>query len=58
MTFEQEWFPTYECIASWRMYMGDDTILEGIAKRNIEVTMQVRNKVWPTIIIQILHFQK
>jgi len=30
MTFEQEWFTTYERISPSRVFMGDDTVLEAI----------------------------
>jgi hypothetical protein len=30
MTFEREWFTIYESIVPWKVYMGDDTILEAI----------------------------
>jgi hypothetical protein len=33
MTFEWEWFTTYESIVPWKVYMGDDTILEAIGKK-------------------------
>jgi hypothetical protein len=36
MTFEQEWFTTYESILPQKLYMGDDTILEAIGKGNIK----------------------
>jgi len=44
MTFEREWFTTYESIYPRKVYMGDDTILEAIGKGNINATMQVRGK--------------
>jgi len=39
MTFEQEWFTTYERISPRRVFMGDDTIWEAIGKGNIKATM-------------------
>jgi hypothetical protein len=39
MTFERKWFTTYESIAPWKVYMGDDTILEVIGKGNIKAIM-------------------
>jgi hypothetical protein len=41
MTFQQEWFTTYERISPKRVFMGDDTVLEAIGKGNIKATMQV-----------------
>jgi hypothetical protein len=41
MTFEREWFTTYESIVPQKVYMGDDTILEAISKGSIKATMQV-----------------
>jgi hypothetical protein len=41
MTFEQEWFTTYEHISPRRVFMGDDTNLEAIGKGSIKATMQV-----------------
>jgi hypothetical protein len=41
MTFEQEWFITYERISPKKVFMGDDIILEAIGKGNIKATMQV-----------------
>jgi hypothetical protein len=29
MTFEQEWFTTYECISPMKVFMGDDTVFGG-----------------------------
>jgi len=58
MTFEREWFTTYESIVPWKVYMGDDTILEAIGKRNIKATMQVGGKVLFTTIIQVFHVPK
>ncbi len=39
MTFQQEWFTTYECISPRRAFMADDTVLEAIGKGNIKATM-------------------
>jgi hypothetical protein len=36
MTFEQEWFTTYERISPRKVFMGNDTVLEAIAKGNIK----------------------
>jgi hypothetical protein len=44
MTFEREWFTTYESIVARKVYMGDDTILEAIRKGSIKATMQVEVK--------------
>jgi hypothetical protein len=41
MKFEQKWFTIYESIVPWKVYMGDDPILEAIGKGNIKATMQV-----------------
>jgi hypothetical protein len=30
MTFQQEWFTTYERISPRRVFMGDDTVMEAI----------------------------
>jgi hypothetical protein len=35
MTFEQEWFTTYERISPRKVFMGDDTVLEAIDKGSI-----------------------
>jgi len=53
MTFEREWFTTYESIVPRKVYMGDDTILEAIGKGNIKATMQVKGRVLFTTIIQV-----
>jgi hypothetical protein len=58
MTFQQEWFITYERIPPRRMFMGDDTILEAIDKGNIKATMQVGGKLSHTTITQVLHVPK
>ncbi len=39
MTFERQWFNTYESIIPRKVYMGDDTILEAISKGSIKATM-------------------
>jgi hypothetical protein len=58
MTFEQEWFTTYERISPRRVFMGDDTVLEAIGKRNIKATMPVGGEFSHATITQVLHFQK
>jgi hypothetical protein len=58
MTFEREWFTTYESIVPRKVYMGDDTILEAIGKGSIKATMQVGGRVLFTTIIQVLHVPK
>jgi hypothetical protein len=44
MTFKQEWFTTFESIIPWKVYMGDDSILEAISKGSIMVIMRVGGK--------------
>jgi hypothetical protein len=58
MTFEREWFTTYESIIPRKVYMGDDTILEAIGKGSIKATMQVGGRVLFTTMIQVLHIPK
>jgi hypothetical protein len=58
MTFEQEWFTTYERISPRRVFMGDDTILEAISTGNIKATMQVGGELTHTTITQVLHVPK
>jgi hypothetical protein len=58
MTFEQEWFTTYECISPRKVFMGDDTVLEAINKGNIKATMQVGGEFSHTTITQVLHVLK
>jgi hypothetical protein len=58
MTFEQEWFITYECISPRRVFMGDDTVLEAIGKGSIKATMQVGGQLPHTTITQVLHVPK
>jgi len=58
MTFQQEWFTTYERISPRRVFMGDDTILEAIGKGNIKTTMQVGGKMSHITITQVLHVPK
>ncbi len=58
MTFEQEWFTTYECISPRRVFMGDDTVLEAIGKGNIKATMQVGGKLTHATNTQVLHVPK
>jgi len=58
MTFQQEWFTTYECISRGRVFMANDTILEAIGKGNIKATMQVGGKMSHTTITQVLHVPK
>jgi hypothetical protein len=55
MTFEQEWFTTYEHISPRRVFMGDDTVLEAIGKGSIRATMQVGDQLTHTTITQVLH---
>jgi hypothetical protein len=50
MTFEQEWFTTYERISPRKVFMGDDTVLEAIGKGNIKATMQMGGKLSHTTI--------
>jgi hypothetical protein len=58
MTFEQEWFTTYERISPRKVFMGDDTVLEAIDKGNIKATMQVGGKLSHATITQVLHVPK
>jgi hypothetical protein len=58
MTFEQEWFTTYERISPRRVFMGDDTILEAICRGNIKATMQVGGKLMHATITQVFHVPK
>jgi hypothetical protein len=58
MTFEQDWFTTYEHISPWKVFMGDDNILEAIGKGNIKATMQVGGELSHTTINQVLHVPK
>jgi len=58
MTFEQEWFTTYERISPRRVSMGDDTVLEAIGKGNIKATMRGGGKMSHTTITQVLHVPK
>ncbi len=58
MTFQQEWFTTYERISPRRVFMGNDTVLEAINKGNIKTTMQVGGKMSHTTITQIFHVPK
>jgi hypothetical protein len=58
MTFEQEWFTTYERISRMRVFMGDDTILEAIGKGSIKAIMQVGGQLTHTTITQVLHVPK
>jgi len=39
MTFEHEWFTTYERISPRRVFMGDDTVLKAMCKGNIKAIM-------------------
>jgi hypothetical protein len=58
MTFEQEWFTTYERISPRKVFMGDDTILEAIGKGNIKATMQVGGELSHATITQVFHVPK
>jgi hypothetical protein len=58
MTFQQEWFTTYECISSKKVFMGETPFLEAIGKGNIEATMQAGGKMSHTTITQVLHVPK
>jgi hypothetical protein len=58
MTFEQDWFTTYEHISPRRVFMGDDIVLEAIGKGSIKATMQVGRQLTHTTIIQVLHVPK
>jgi len=58
MTFEQEWFMTYEHISPRKVFVGDDTILEAIGKGNIKATMQVGGELSHATITQVLHVPK
>jgi len=58
MTFKQKWFTMYERISLKKVYMGDDTILKAIGKRNIKATMQVGGELSHVTITQVFHFSK
>jgi len=58
MTFEQEWFTTYEHISPRRDFMGDDTVLKAMGKGNIKATMKVGGELTHTTITQVLHVPK
>jgi hypothetical protein len=58
MTFEEEWFTTYEHISPRKVFMGDDTVLEAIGKGNIKATMQVGGELSNATITQVLHVPK
>jgi hypothetical protein len=58
MTFQQEWFTTYERISPRRVFMGNDTVLEAIGKGRIKATMQVGGQLTHTTITQVLHILK
>jgi cyclopropane fatty-acyl-phospholipid synthase-like methyltransferase len=58
MTFEQDWFTTYECISPRKVFMGDDIVLEAIGKGNIKATTQVGGQLTHTTITQVLHVPK
>ncbi len=58
MTFEQEWFTTYEHISPRRVFMGDDAILEVVGKGNIKATMQTGGESSHVTITQVLHVPK
>jgi hypothetical protein len=55
MTFEQEWFTTYERIPPRKVFMGDDTVLEAIGKGNMKATMYVGGELSHATITQVLH---
>ncbi len=58
MTFQRKWFTTYKSIVLWKVYMGDDTILEAIGKKSIKATMQIGGRMLFITIIQVLHVPK
>jgi len=58
MTFQQEWFTTYERISPRRVFMGDDTVLEAIDKGSIKATMQMGGQLTHTTITQVFHVPK
>ncbi len=58
MTFQQEWFTTYECISPRRVFMGNDTVLEAIGKGSIKARMQVGGQLTHTTIPQVFHVPK
>jgi hypothetical protein len=58
MTFEQEWFTTYERISPRKVFMGDDTVLEAVGKGSIKATMQVGSKLSHATMTQVLHVPK
>jgi hypothetical protein len=58
MTFEQEWFTTYERISPRKLFMGDDIVLEAIGKGNIKATMQVGGELSHATITQVFHVPK
>jgi hypothetical protein len=58
MTFKQKWFMTYESIVPWKVYIGDDTILEAIGKGSMKATMQVKVKMLLITITQVFHVPK
>jgi hypothetical protein len=58
MTFEQEWFTTYERISPRKVFMGDDIVLDAIGKGKIKATMQVKGELSHATITQVLHVPK
>jgi len=58
MTFQQEWFTTYERISPRRVFMGNDTVLEAISKGSIKATMRVGGQLTHITITQVLHVPK
>ncbi len=50
--------PTYKSIVPWKVYMGNDTILETIGKGNIKAIMQIGDKMLLRTITQVLHVPK
>jgi hypothetical protein len=58
MTFQKEWFTTYELIPARKVFMGNDTILEAIGKGNIKAILQVGGQLSHITITQVLHVPK
>ncbi len=55
MTFEREWFITYGSIVPWKVYTGDDTILEAIGKGSVQIggRMLGLSQLWSPITLRV-----
>jgi hypothetical protein len=53
---QKDWFKGYKEIASRRIYMGDNTIMETINMGNVEVNMSMKDEIIDVIFKDMILF--